>query len=55
VILFYLRDVSLAAEYRNIIGTMGVGLISLIGNKSAITVFICRNIFPISFTSFYTL
>jgi hypothetical protein len=55
VSLFYSRDVSLAAVYRSIIGTKADGLVSLIGNKSAITVFICKNIFPISFTSFYTL
>jgi hypothetical protein len=46
-------DVLLAAEYRRMIGIKGVGLICRIGNKSAITVFNCRNIFPVSWTLFY--
>lgn len=49
---FYLQDVSLTAKYRSITGTKGVGLIYWICNKSAITVFNCRNIFPIPLSCF---
>ena len=52
---FYLQYVSLTAEYRSITGIKGVGLIYWICNKPAITVFNCRNIFPISFMLFYIL
>ena len=51
---FYLRDVSLAAEYRSIIGIKEVGL-TIESEMSAVTVLNCRNMFHISFTSFYIL
>ena len=53
--LFYLRDVLLADEYKNVIKIKGIALTYSIYSISIITVFNCRRMFRISFTLFYKL